>query len=70
MTHDPRMEAAALDWVIRQRDPGFEDWEAFTDWLDTDPAHAQAYHEAAALDADLTALPAGCGGRDARRSGQ
>lgn len=57
MTHDPRPEAAALDWVIRQRDPEFADWDAFTDWLGADPAHAEAYHEAAALDADLAALP-------------
>ncbi|HEY1125677.1 MAG TPA: FecR domain-containing protein [Sphingobium sp.] len=57
MTHDSRLEAAALDWVIRQRDPDFSDWAAFTDWLGADPAHAEAYHEAAALDADLAALP-------------
>lgn len=57
MTHDNRIEAAALDWVIRQRDPAFADWEDFTDWLDADPAHAEAYHEAVALDADLAGLP-------------
>ena len=57
MTHDNRIETAALDWVIRQRDPAFADWEDFTDWLDADPAHAEAYHEAVALDADLAGLP-------------
>lgn len=57
MTHDSRLDAAALDWVIRQRDPEFSDWTAFTDWLAADPAHAEAFQEAAALDADLAALP-------------
>jgi transmembrane sensor len=57
MTHDSRLEAAALDWVIRQRDPDFSDWDAFTDWLAADPAHGDAYHEVAALDADLAGLP-------------
>ena len=58
MTHDPRVEAAALDWVIRQRDPAFEAWDASGDWLAQDPAHADVYHELAALDADMAALPA------------
>jgi transmembrane sensor len=57
MTHDRPVDAAALDWVIRQRDPDFVEWDAFTDWLEADPAHAAAYQEAAALDADLAALP-------------
>ena len=63
MTHDPSAamgaaETAALDWLMRQRDPAFNEWEAFTDWLSTNPAHQEAYHELAALDADLQALPA------------
>jgi len=58
MTHEPTIATAALDWVVRQRDPGFEAWEEFTQWLDEDPAHGDAYYEVAALDADLADLPA------------
>jgi transmembrane sensor len=51
-----RMEEAALDWVIRVRDPDFAAWEAFTLWLEQDPAHAAAYDAMAALDAGLPAM--------------
>jgi transmembrane sensor len=64
MTHDRgaamgQVEAKAMDWLIRQRDPAFDDWEAFGDWLGEDPAHAEAYQELAALDADLGELSPG-----------
>lgn len=63
MAQEPAMtEQTALDWIIRQRDPGFDDWEAFVLWLEADPAHADAYHAMATadkgLDELLTALPA------------
>lgn len=58
MTHNPSLDATALDWVIRQRDPAFAEWDAFTDWLAADPRNADAYHEAAMLDDALDALPA------------
>ena len=38
----------AIDWLIRQRDPAFADWEPFTDWLEADPANNEAYSELAA----------------------
>lgn len=38
-------ETARL-WAIRAADPAFEDWDAFTDWLAADPAHAAAYDAA------------------------
>lgn len=44
---------AALDWVIRLRDPGFDGWEAFESWLAADPAHADAYQSIAIADADI-----------------
>lgn len=47
---------AALDWVIRLRDPGFDAWEAFETWLSADPAHANAYQAMAAADADMAAI--------------
>ena len=58
MTHNPQLDAAALDWVIRQRDPAFTDWATFTQWLETSPAHARAYHDAMMLDADVGSLQA------------
>lgn len=51
-------EARAIDWLIRQRDPDFADWDGFTDWLSEDPAHAGIYDALASLDRDLGALPA------------
>ncbi len=49
---------AALDWVIRLRDPAFDGWEAFETWLAADAAHADAYQVMAAADADMAALVA------------
>lgn len=58
MTHDATISAAALDWVIRQRDPAFADWDAFTAWLEASETHGAAYHEAVLLDDELAGLPA------------
>lgn len=58
MRPDPtHIDARAADWLIRQRDPAFADWDGFADWLAADPAHAAAYDALALLDADLDALP-------------
>ncbi len=53
----PAAETQAIDWVIRQRDPAFDAWEAFTDWLEADVAHADAYDRMAMMDAEFEALP-------------
>lgn len=50
-------EAQATDWIIRQRDPAFDDWDGFADWLAQDPDHASLYDALATLDEDLEALP-------------
>ena len=50
-------EARAIDWLIRQRDPAFADWDGFADWLAEDAAHAAIYDAVASLDHDLDALP-------------
>lgn len=50
-------EAQATDWIIRQRDPAFDDWDGFADWLAEDTDHAALYDALAALDEDLGALP-------------
>jgi transmembrane sensor len=41
MASDRHEEAAA--WAVRTGDPAFDDWEAFTAWLERDPANARAY---------------------------
>ena len=47
---------AAIGWHLRLRDAGVEDWEAFTAWLEADPAHHVAYDEVALADADVGPL--------------
>lgn len=55
------MNEEALGWVIRTRDPDFADWEAFTLWLEADPAHARAYdammHADSEMDSFIPAQP-------------
>lgn len=49
------MHAAAIDWLIRLRDGEVADWDAFTDWLEADPAHARAYDAVALANAEFDA---------------
>lgn len=49
-------EACAIDWLIRQRDPAFDDWDGFVDWLAEDPEHTAIYDAVASLDRDLDVL--------------
>lgn len=56
--HTPfAVEAQALDWIIRQRDPAFDDWEDFTAWLSLGTDHAAIYDRLASIDADSGDLP-------------
>lgn len=50
-------EARAIDWLIRQREPDFDDWDGFADWLAENPEHNAIYDKIASLDRDLDALP-------------
>ncbi len=50
------MESAALDWVIRMREPAFDGWEEFAAWLAADPARAETYHRLAVADADMAGI--------------
>ncbi len=50
------MESAALDWVIRLRDPAFDGWTEFESWLAADPAHAEDYHRLAFADEEMARL--------------
>ena len=52
-----QVEDEAIAWVIRLREADAEDWAEFTAWLESDPAHPQAYDEAALADAEAEALP-------------
>jgi transmembrane sensor len=49
-------EAQAIAWVVRVNDPAFGEWDEFSRWLAESPAHADAYHAAAAAEADAVAL--------------
>ena len=53
--HRDQRQEAALDWIVRTNDPDFDAWDAFTLWLEADPANADAYHRLA--DAEISARP-------------
>jgi transmembrane sensor len=48
----------AILWHVRMQaaDARAEDWAAFTDWLESDPANSEAYDRIALADADLGGL--------------
>lgn len=48
MTANADIREQALDWAVQTGDPSFEDWDAFTDWLEADPRHGKAYDAVAA----------------------
>ena len=51
-----RVDAQAIAWIVRVNDPAFAEWDAFAQWLAESPLHADAYHAAAAAEADAVAL--------------
>jgi len=53
---DQAIHAAAIDWIVRQRDASFDDWADFSAWLGAAPGHAAAYHALADADRDVPAL--------------
>jgi transmembrane sensor len=70
VVNDPQAAPAAIDWLIRQQDPAFADWEAFTLWLEADPLHALAYDETAASEAAVADRLSAGGVSGATFSGQ
>lgn len=56
INRDTRIEEEAIVWHIRLRSAEPDEWEAFTAWLEADPAHLHAYEEAALADEELDAL--------------
>lgn len=61
MANDERIHEQAADWAVRAGDPAFADWEAFTLWLEADPAHARAYEDVTAAAHDAADLLAAAG---------
>ena len=49
-------DEAALGWIVRLREPDFDDWEGFESWLLADPENAQAYHQMADAERRLDTL--------------
>jgi transmembrane sensor len=54
---DTEISAQAIDWLLQQRDPDFQNWDGFMAWLEISPDHNAAYEAAAMLDDELDALP-------------
>lgn len=46
MTVDRQTLYDAADWAARTSEPDFDDWSAFTKWLEVSPGHAEAYDRA------------------------
>lgn len=59
MKNRKEIEAEAVGWVIRLREAGEADWDAFTLWLEADPEHLAAYEEAALVDGEAEGLTPG-----------
>ncbi|GAB5348253.1 FecR family protein [Alteriqipengyuania sp. 357] len=46
MAVDPKMMDDAAMWAVRTSEPDFDQWDAFTVWLEASPDHAEAYDRA------------------------
>ena len=61
MNQNQPISEAAVRWAMLTREPDFADWDAFTAWLEADPAHGKAYDEVQfaleEADAALALLP-------------
>lgn len=56
-SRETQIEEQATGWVIRLKHAAACDWAAFTEWLEADPAHLEAYNRLALLDEELGGLP-------------
>ncbi|MFC3579941.1 FecR family protein [Sphingomonas hylomeconis] len=56
MTVRQQIEQEALQWLARINDAPFDDWNAFSDWLAVNQAHAETYWALAEHDAAITAM--------------
>ncbi|MBL0925758.1 MAG: FecR domain-containing protein [Sphingomonadaceae bacterium] len=53
---DRPIDEQAIAWTIRSREADFDDWEALTEWLEADAAHAKAFERMTMLDDMLPEL--------------
>ena len=51
-----RTTQEAVAWLVRTGDPDFTDWAPFETWLSAAPGNADAYHAAAAAEAEMVAV--------------
>ena len=66
MQVDDTIREQAASWAAATGDPAFEDWDAFTLWLEQDPRHAEAYDRTvAAVDEGVAILAAATPANDA-----
>jgi len=56
MARDRALKEEAAAWAVRTGDPAFDDWDAFTAWLERDPVHAEAYDEVIATVAEAAEI--------------
>lgn len=49
-THSSELIESARLWAVRVADPGFQDWDGLTKWLEISPAHLAAYEAAVESD--------------------
>ena len=54
--NDKIIEDAAIEWLLRQNDPGFTDWAGFETWLAAAPDHGPIYRAVAMADRAAVAL--------------
>lgn len=45
-THSSELIESARLWAMRVADPGFQDWDGLTKWLEISHAHLAAYEAA------------------------
>lgn len=55
-TDNISIDEHAIAWTIRVRDPGFDDWDGLTAWLEADALHAEAFQRTTTLDEMLPEL--------------
>ena len=53
MAEKAELDDPALAWAVRTADPGFDDWDTFQGWLESDASHASRFH---AYSVDVAAM--------------
>lgn len=53
MANQHQRTQEAIDWLVRQQDPGFTDWASLTAWLEADPANSDEFSRLSAIEAEV-----------------